>query len=494
MIFDILEKKKNLDNRDAVICGTDKITYSQLYHVSKKLGEYIANDQSEIVIIFMPNGIDYVVSYFGILCAGKIVYPISSKSKSDELISAIERTQTTTILCSDETYMRAKEFKDMKNLNLINMNYFRKFETSLNISNEVVGRRDKKEFSVLLNTSGSTDIHKIVMLSEEGIITNCNDWIKAALNPEDVGRILVAMPACTSFGTIVITTAIILGWTIFFSPTFFNSATLLKTIEDKQITHLVCIGSMLNILAKDITNFPTGDKYNSLKFIGIGGNKAVPETMKTMMRFFKYAGISPGYGITEATCIVTAIAPNISKENETLFLEKIESAGVPFENVHISIGEKLDETMNVGEILVSGPTVMKGYYNNKAATSATLKEGILHTGDIGYIDNEGYLFIVGRSKNIIKSGGYTIFPEEVEAVLQSLECIKEAYVYGVMDDILDEKIVADVILNRSGQICLDEIKKACLEHLADYKVPETINIVNKIQKTKTGKIYRKVSR
>ena len=135
---------------------------------------------------------------------------------------------------------------------------------------------------------------------------------------------------------------------------------------------------------------------------------------------------------------------------------------------------------------------MHGYYKNDIATKEAIKDEVLYTGDIGYIDEENYLYIVGRIKNIIKSGGYTVFPEEIETVLLNCSIIKEAYVYGVKDFVLDEKIVADVVLVDENEDDKKKIKDYCMEHLADYKIPACINIVNTIQKTKTGKVYRKV--
>lgn len=488
-VYDILEKNKILSN-DAVICGVEKISYNELYRRSKILSKMIENETSENIILFMPNSIHYVVSYFAVLSCNKALYPISSLSKIDEINSAIECSNSKIILCLNETYMEIKDLLQKKELKLICVDDNLLYGVEPLTFKRLESIKLQREYSFLLNTSGSTGVHKIVKLSQENVLTNCSDWIEAALNPAEYGRVLVAMPASTSFGTISIATCMMLGWTIVFLPSFFNSATLLRTIQRESITHLLSIGSMLNILAMDIVNLSPGNNYNSLKFIGIGGNKAVPETMKILMGFFREAGLSPGYGITEATCIVTAIHPEISKKNSELFFKKINSAGLPFKNNNVTVATIDGMPDSVGEVLINGPTVMKGYYNNSIATDAILINGYLHTGDIGYFDDEGYLYLVGRIKNIIKSGGYTIFPEEVEEVLENSNLVKEAYVYGIEDPILDEKIVADIVLNAGIEATDSDIKEYCLSHLANYKIPSDIHFVDRIRKTMTGKIQR----
>lgn len=490
MIYNFLEKNKNL-NQYAVICGNKKLSYKELYKRSLLLGEKILLDSSDIVIMFMPNSIYYVVSYFATLYAGKIVYPISHLSKPFELMSSIEKTGSNLILCTHEYYEVAKQSCGEKEINIILVDEEELYDSLLHheISGKKVKTRNKDDVCVLLNTSGSTDKHKIVMLTENGIKINCRDWVNIALNPKEHANVLVALSLCSCVGTIVMNTCIMLGWTIVYLPTFLNSASILKTIKDKNITHLISIGSMLNILASDVEEIDT-DEYDSVKFIGVGGN-ASPKSMKILMKFFKNAGVSPGYGMTEATCMVSTIPPEISRENEELFFRKIASSGKIFENCNVKILNSSNSENSPGEILISGPTIMKGYYNNKSATESVIEDGYLHTGDVGYFDEDGYLYVIGRIKNMIKTGGYSVFPEEVEMVLQSNNAVKEAFVYGVDDNVLGGKIVADIVPITDIEH-VEQIKNYCMENIANYKVPDEIRIVNSISKTLNGKIKRRV--
>jgi acyl-CoA synthetase (AMP-forming)/AMP-acid ligase II len=494
MIYNFLEKNKDL-LQNAVICGEDKITYKDLYQKCRNLRNYLYKDPSAIIIIFIENSVHYIAAYFAILSCNKIAYPISSLSKPDELFSALERTNCKCILTIAANYAQLKVSCANRDINIITVD-----DLSINpdcmYGNEIKSSNDKtpKDTCLLLNTSGSTDKHKIVMLSAENIIINCNDWANMALDPTNHGNILVSMPASTSFGSIVITTCIMLGWTIVFMPDIFDIFTLLQTMVQEKITHLISIGTILNILALNISKLKQSNYHvDSLQFIGVGGNGAAAETVKILLEYFKGVGISSGYGITEATCMVSTIPPSVSRDNPTLFFTKINSAGKPFQHSNVRIFDADDYTRDpniLGEIAISGPIIMQGYYNNLAATQAAVKNGYLHTGDLGYFDEDGYLYVVGRVKNIIKSGGYSVFPEEIETVIINSKMASEAYVYGIPDAILDEIIIADVIPT-NNKITILDIEKYCHEHLASYKLPNKIQFVTNIIKTSNGKIRRK---
>lgn len=490
MLYELLEKNRMLTT-DAVICGEEKITYEQLYQKSKHLSKKISTEASATVILFMPNSIQYVIAYFAVLACNKIVYPISALSKSDELVSAVVRTGANLIICTKDQYSEIKSICHNLNTKIVVVHDSEFWQLDEHESTYFPTNLKKpNDICLFLNTSGSTDAHKIVMLTQENIQINCKDWVMAALNPTNAGRVLVAMPVCTSFGTVVLTTCIMLGWTVVFIPSFLNSANILQSIEKNHITHLISIGSMLNILAKDLAELPPSSN-EQLEFIGIGGNKAVPETMLTLLNYFPNVGLSPGYGLTEATCMVATISPDISRVNRQLFDRKSDSAGKPFKHSNIKILPHKNFPDGIGEILIKGPILMAGYYHNSQKTKETLVDQYLHTGDLGYLDKDGYLYIVGRIKNIIKTGGYTVFPEEIENVLFNSGLVKDAYVYGVPDPLLDEKVIADVILsNKCSTPAM--IEHYCLQHLAAYKVPTKIRLVTAISKTKNGKTQRKV--
>ncbi len=197
------------------------------------------------------------------------------------------------------------------------------------------------------------------------------------------------------------------------------------------------------------------------------------------------AFILEGYGLSEGTC-ASSLNPLGGKR-------KIGSIGLPLAGQQMKIvddeGKEVPQG-EIGEILVKGENLMKGYYKNEQATSETLKDGWLYTGDQGYIDEEGYFFIKGRKKEMIIRGGENIYPKEVEEVLNRYPAIKESAVLGVRDNIWGEEVVAFVVLEKEHEILEKEFHDYCSGHLANYKCPRRLEILEDLPKTATGDIQK----
>lgn len=208
--------------------------------------------------------------------------------------------------------------------------------------------------------------------------------------------------------------------------------------------------------------------------------------IEELVKRFPSIGFIQTYGQTECSPRVTALLPSDA-------LKKIGSVGKPIPNVQIKICDengKAADFYEKGEILVNGDNVMKGYYKRDEITCSVKIDSWLHTGDIGYLDEEGYLYLVGRKKNIIISGGINIYPEEIEQMLMNYGGVKESYVYGIEHDILGEVPVAEIVLKDDEFLNVNEILNFCKERLAPYKVPKKIKVVKSLEKTYNGKIKR----
>lgn len=231
------------------------------------------------------------------------------------------------------------------------------------------------------------------------------------------------------------------------------------------------------------------NKYDmsSLRYLCFGGGVMPVHKLKQIISFFEGTGIVQTYGQTEASPRVTCLLPKDC-------LRKIGSVGKPIPGVEIDILDKNGVPVKngeKGEIVVRGNNVMKGYYKHQDKTEQTIINGWLHTGDIGRVDEEGYLYIVGRIKNVIISGGLNIYPEEIEEILINYEGIKEVIVFGEKHDILGEipvaKVVTDGCYIDEGQI-LEYSKKM----VDAYKIPKKIIFCEQLEKTYNGKIRRTV--
>jgi long-chain acyl-CoA synthetase len=195
--------------------------------------------------------------------------------------------------------------------------------------------------------------------------------------------------------------------------------------------------------------------------------------------------IQQGYGLTETS-------PFASYNHEVAF--RPGSVGTPIENVEMKIvdgeGREVPDGQP-GEIAIKGPNVMKGYFGNPAATAEAIRDGWLHSGDIGYRDADGYFFIVDRVKDMINVSGFKVFPREVEEVLFRHPAVKEAAVVGVADPVRGEAVKAFVVLNAGASVGVEALQALCRDAISPYKVPETIEFIAVLPKNPTGKILKK---
>jgi len=227
----------------------------------------------------------------------------------------------------------------------------------------------------------------------------------------------------------------------------------------------------------------TPEKWSHLRFVLLGGAAATPELIAKA----NAAGvrIATTYGMTEATSQIATMLPDDLKPG---------SVGKPLTFTELRIiNESGDNqpTGNYGEVIVRGQTVMQGYYGNPEATNRTIRDGWLHTGDIGYLDNDGDLFIVQRRTDLIVSGGENVYPAEVEAVIRQHPAVKDVAVIGMTDAEWGQRVAAAIIPATESHPTPDDIITYCREHLAGYKVPRQIIFVDALPQTASGKIERK---
>ena len=223
--------------------------------------------------------------------------------------------------------------------------------------------------------------------------------------------------------------------------------------------------------------------------VGVSGGAPIPgETIRAFEEKFPGCVILEGYGLSESASTTTF---NISAEQR-----KVLSIGKPIWGVEVRVVDEDEKPLppgeeNVGELVIRGHNIMKGYYKNPEATAEAFKGGWFHTGDLGYRDEDGFLFVVDRKKDLVIRGGYNVYPREVEEVLFEHPAVAEAAVIGKPDDKLGEEVVAIVSLKPGASATPEEIKDFCKERLAAYKYPREMRVVDDLPKGPTGKILKK---
>lgn len=479
-IFEIIEKRKH-SNKNAIVYNKESITYKNLWESCISFSNYIISkinlEDNSNIAIFMPNSINYTIAYFSISITGIPICPISTLMKDDNIKSIIESCDIKYIITESRYLERFNSLKlDCKILMIDKFNL-----------NKVVNSIRRVEFNeydtaVLIPTSGSTGTQKIVALSHKNLLSNIESYLKVIKYEED-DKPLLSVPLYSSYGNFMLLAYMYKGVTLEFMNSIFTMKKFFEIVQLSEITHFITVPSVLNI----ICNTEKNQDYNlaSLRFIGFSGSPPKIDLLNRLIEHYPNAEIVQGYGMTEASPVISIVDPKN-------FKKKLGSVGQPLPdvNVYILSGEKYVTNCGVfGEIVVSGNNIMKGYYKNENKTKEVIRNNFLHTGDIGSFDEDGYLYLLGRSKNIIITGGFNVFPEEVESVLLEFKNIEDAYVFGRQDDILGEIVCAKIVCNKKD-VDLKLLEMYCLGKLANYKIPREIEIVEKLEKTEVGKIKR----
>ncbi len=344
-----------------------------------------------------------------------------------------------------------------------------------------------EDTAVLLYTGGTTGVSKGVELTHGNLSSNvqqCRVWFQDFDSGKET--VVGCLPFFHSFGmTSAMNTAIFYGYSDILIPKP-EPKPILEAIHKYKATFMPAVPTLYN----GLINFPDLKKYDltSLKGCFSGG---APMPMETMRTFEKLTGsqICEGYGLTE-TSPVTHINPYGAKT-------KLGTIGLPIPNTEAKIvdvddyNKEITEPGQPGEICLKGPQIMKGYINRPDETALTLRDGWLLTGDIAIFDEEGYFSIVDRKKDMIISGGFNIYPRDVDEVLFSHPKILEACVIGVPDAYSGERIKAYVVLKEGETTTPEEIIEYCKENLVKYKVPKYVEFVKDLPKSAVGKILRK---
>ncbi len=336
--------------------------------------------------------------------------------------------------------------------------------------------------AAIIYTSGTTGLPKGAMLTHNNLASNAMTVADMRqTDPEDV--VIGVLPLYHIFGqTSALNASIYLGLTFHLFRQF-EPDEVIKLIESEDATILFAVPTILNRLIQKTDE--AGIKRSSLQFCISGGASLPVEILRRFEERFE-TRIYEGYGLSE--CSPVCIENPFGKKT------KPGSIGLPIPGFKARIVDNSDrdvETGQVGELIVKGPGVMKGYLDRPKETAETIVDGWLHTGDLARMDEDGYIYIVDRKKDMIIRGGYNIYPREIEELLFQHPDIVEAAVYGVSHDDLGEEVAADVVLKIGSNVTGDEIRQFVKERVAPYKYPRIVWLVDDLPKSHTGKVLKR---
>jgi len=356
---------------------------------------------------------------------------------------------------------------------------------------------DESDVSILMYTSGTTSLPKGVMLTY-GDFTNYVVGTVEMADGSPRGTSLLCAPLYHIAGTANMMTALWAGRKIVVLRQF-DPEDWLAAVQNEQVTHAFLVPTMVKQLI-DLPDFATYD-LSSLQNLSYGGAPMpFPVIRRAIAAFPKTTGFVNAFGQTETTSTLTVLGPadhrldGIPAEVERN-LKRLTSVGLPLPDVEVRVLSDDNKELpanEIGEVVIRTPQVMKGYAGQESATAALLDaDGWLHTRDMGYIDEDGYIYLAGRKDDIIIRGGENIAPAEIEAVLHAHPAVDEAAVIGVPDVDWGQKIAAFIALRPGNTASAEELAEFCRERLASFKKPEVIRFVDALPKNPLGKILKK---
>lgn len=490
-IEELLYKKKD-SLEIAIEFETNIITYKDWYIDALEIADILKRlkVRRDNVAIYIPNSIYYAISYFGILFSENVIVPIYPKSTIAEIFRDLKYCECHVILTTTFHFDKIKKlfqnYYYMLKIVYVDTGVIEVLNATKQLipkTNYIQNDGSNSDVMLLLHTSGTTSSPKRVMLTHKNLICNIKSNVSSLqLTNQDVG--LIALPMVFGYcNTAQFLSYLYVGAKFVIMPSLFYPSIFFNIVETKRITNFTAVPTMLNMLLK----FQNEKQYDycSLKYVCFGGGFISPVVLRELVEKFPKVHFIQTYGQTECSPRVTALLPPFT-------ITKMGSVGRPIPNVDIKVISDNGIECNAGEvgtIFVKGNNVMKGYYKNPDATELIIKNGWVNTGDIGYIDNDGFLFLKGRNKNIIISGGINIYPEEVEEIIKEIDGVEQVCVRGKYDEEMGEVPIAEVV-RKYEWLTEKNILKYCYEKLSFYKVPKFIEFVEKIQVTYNGKIKR----
>ena len=463
------------------------VTYKQLQDQVKLYRNFFFQQgvrPGNNVGLFAKNSVEFVYSYLAIISLGAVVVPLNFQLVVREIAFIVQNAQMETLVTMGRLEL-ADELRNCGYAPELRQLVIPEFAAAPQLQDipeaGVEQAKDPKAVCTIIYTSGTTGTPKGAMLTHGNLISNAAAFSQMS-GVAGHDNVLCVLPMYHCFAwTCAVLVPLLNGASVTILEAFTRDAVV--TIRNTGITAIFGIPTMYKLLA----TWGTAMDFQRVRLC-VSGGSSLPQ--KIFQQFFRRTGknIVEGYGLSEASPVVTL---------NPLDKVKVGSIGKPLPQIAVrivtadggiaSIGE-------IGELLVCGPSVMAGYFNLPEETAQTIREGWLHTGDLAYWDDEGYLYVVDRLKDMIITSGENVYPREIEELLYAFPGVAEASVIGISDKLRGNAVYAYVVMEDGGTLDKKSLREFLQANLAPYKVPREVIQVQSLPKNSTGKILKRVLR
>ena len=481
----------------SLIFEDKEYTSTQINEMGKRLAaglKFLGIGRGDHVIVSLPNRPEVFACFGAIWRTGAVIVPIMFLLGEEETRYILDHSDARAIITSQDLLEKMenarKGLDHVKNVIVIggeDQGDVVSFEGLVDRSpaEDIVEDMEPDDLALMIYTSGTTGHPKGVMLSHNNLYQNALSAFDATELKEGGAISLLCLPLAHSFGVVTMNAgnvspfadgfAVLMSW--------FDPEEVFRLIEKYRVTQFIGVPTMYQILL----NHPAAEKYDtsSLERCTISAAPVTEELYRAFTEKFN-CKMYEGYGLTEASPAVAMCRPSMPL--------KTGSTGVAMSGVEVKVFDNDDTELppgEQGEIVVRGPNVMLGYYKNPEATTEALRGGWLHTGDVGYVDEEGYIFITDRIKDMIIKGGYNIYPSEIEGYIETHPGVAEVSVVGVPDQKYGEEIMVFVVKLPGQEFSEDDLIGFTKDKMTPFKAPSKVQFVEGLPKSLVGKVLKK---
>ena len=481
------ESAERTPDAPAIRLGEVELSYAELDDRSARLAALLREKgikQGDRVGVMLPNVPEFPVAYYGVLRTGAIVVPMNVLLKRREIAFYLEDSGAKLLLAWHGFAEEARSGAADAGAELIEVEPAA-FAATLAERKPSLGIADTADddTAVILYTSGTTGKPKGAELTQMNLWRNADVSSRTTCEIAAGDVVLGALPLFHSFGqTVAMNASLKVGACLTLVPKF-DPEEALATMERDRVTHFYGVPTMFGALL----HHPERERFDTsaLRNCITGGASMPVEVLRGFEDAFG-AIVLEGYGLSETSPVASSNHPDRER--------KPGSIGTPLEGVEMRVVDEDDREVaqgDVGEIVIRGHNIMKGYWQRPEATAEAMRGGWFHSGDMARVDEDGYFYIVDRKKDLIIRGGYNVYPREVEEVLYEHPKIREAAVVGVPHDEWGEEIGAAVVLHEGAELSAAEVSAYVKDRIAAYKYPRLVWFIDDLPKGPTGKILKR---